>query len=121
MEDVIAETDADMICFTQPSSKPTTEHAEALLSKALQFNRVHDEYILLEISIEALPVYFRHNMHSYWGAKEERWSTRRSAPWDLLMALQHSTTNSETLCLTIRRIHVVEVKDEEAKMPTSSY
>lgn len=44
-DDVIAETDADMICSTQLSNKLPTQYAKALWNKALRCNRVYEEYV----------------------------------------------------------------------------
>lgn len=46
INDVIAETDADMMHFKQPSNKLLTEYSEALWNNALRSDRVYDEYVL---------------------------------------------------------------------------
>lgn len=43
-DDVITKTDADMMSFTQPSSKLPTECAEALWNIALRCEQAYDEY-----------------------------------------------------------------------------
>lgn len=44
MDDVLTETDAGMMGFTQPSSKSPTEYAEALWNKMPRCDKVYDKY-----------------------------------------------------------------------------
>lgn len=69
MEDVITETGADMMNFTQTMSKLRKEYAEAHENRGLRYERVYDVYILKEIFIEGLPESIRQSMRSYWGSK----------------------------------------------------
>lgn len=69
-DDVIAETDAEILRFTQPPTKSPTEYAEALWNKALRCDRVYDEYVLKGIFIEGLHESIRHSMRSYWGSRK---------------------------------------------------
>lgn len=62
--DVIAEADADMMLFMQPSNKSGTKYTKGLWNKAFQCNRVNDKYVLKRISIEGLLESIRHRMSS---------------------------------------------------------
>lgn len=64
--DIVSETDASMMQFTQPLNKLATEYSEALWNNALRCERVNDEYVLKGVLIEGLLESIRHTMHSYW-------------------------------------------------------
>lgn len=51
-DDIIAETDANMIKFTQSSNESPTEYAEAMWNKALRFDRVYDKCVLKAILLK---------------------------------------------------------------------
>lgn len=67
-DEVIAETDADMVHLVQASNESSTDFANAMWNKALQCHRVYDEYELKGIFLEGLPESIPRIMRSYWGS-----------------------------------------------------
>lgn len=67
---VIAEEDADMMSFTQPSNKSPAEYEKVLWNKVLRGDRIYDEYAWKGSSIEDLLQAIRRIMRSYWGSTE---------------------------------------------------
>lgn len=55
-DDIIAETDASMVRFTQPSNKSLKDYTKALYNKAFGCNRIHDEYVLKKIYLVIIGV-----------------------------------------------------------------
>lgn len=51
--DIIVETDTDMMQHTQQLNKASTKYAEALWNKALRCDSVNDEYVLKDILLKA--------------------------------------------------------------------
>lgn len=51
-DDIIVETDADLMQLTQPSNKVPTEYSGALWNKAFRRDTVYNEYVLKGIFIE---------------------------------------------------------------------
>lgn len=68
--DVVAETVADLMHFTQPWNKSPLENSEALWNKALLRDRVYDEYVWNSIFIESLSESIRHTMRCYQVSKK---------------------------------------------------
>lgn len=58
----IAEMDAKILQFTQPSKLMPTEYADALCSKELGSDLYRDEYVLKEVLIEGLHDLIGHSM-----------------------------------------------------------
>lgn len=58
-DDLIAETEAGIMRFTQPLNSTPFRYAELLQAKALRFNPVYNEYRLKGNFIKGLP----HSMH----------------------------------------------------------
>lgn len=68
-DDFIADIDADIMLFNQPSNRVPKEYAEAVWNKALRCDWVNEEYVLKGVFIARLPEFIGHSMHSYWSIK----------------------------------------------------
>lgn len=76
---IIAETDINMMRFSQPSSKSRTEYAEAHWNMVFRCNRVYDEYELRESLLRG----YRNpssTVCAHTGVKEDRYSIKPGAP-----------------------------------------
>lgn len=94
---IIAELDAEMIRFTQPSSKPPRKFDEDFSNRALRCNRVFDEYVHKGKFIVELPKSIRHSMRSYWGSKKNVTVHHLARHATLETKLQHGPPNLEIL------------------------
>lgn len=68
-EGIIADTNINMMTITQVQNGSPTEHVEALWNKALQRDRVYDEYVLKRIFIEWVSESTSPSNITYWGLK----------------------------------------------------
>lgn len=68
--DLITETYADIMRFTQPSNNPHSGHADGLWNKVHRCIRVYNECILNGIFIEELPESTCHGIRIYWILKK---------------------------------------------------
>lgn len=64
-DDIIAETSANMLQFTQLSNKAPKKNVGALRDKAFRCNMVYNEYVLKVILIVGLSESIHHSMHSF--------------------------------------------------------
>lgn len=95
VDDVIVQTDTNIMSFTQLSNKSPTEYTEAFWNNAHQWNSVSDEYVLKEISIEGLSESVRRSTRSYWSSKKDSTLHDVAHRANLLTKLQHDIRNTD--------------------------
>lgn len=61
-DDVIVETEAEIMRYQQPWNKTPIEYAELLCSKALGCDRIYDKYVIKGVVSEFLHESIRHSM-----------------------------------------------------------
>lgn len=91
MDYIIAETDTEIVQFTQPANESALQYADALWIKILWYSQVYDEYILMGMFVEGLAFLKMHRMRSFW-------SSNNHAALRKLAYIATSFTNLEETC-----------------------
>lgn len=61
-QDVVAETNAALTCYTQPSTVMPVQYVKALVYKSLKYREVYEEYLLKGLLIKGLHESLHHSM-----------------------------------------------------------
>lgn len=80
---------------TQPSHTSPTEYMDVLKNKAIQCDRVYDEYLGKVIFIEKLSELTRHGTRSYWGSRNKSTVQELVSHVTSLTELQHGSQSTD--------------------------
>lgn len=111
-----ADTDTDIMCFTQSSNKLATKYAEALWNNALPYDREYDKYAVKVIFTEGFLESTCNSVRAYWGSWKNATVHDMAYHATSMTKLPHGRGTPIQIITTIRRITKLEPQNPEKAM-----
>lgn len=125
MDDIIAETEGDMMGLTQPSNKCPTEFAKALWNKAIMCKKEFDGYVIKDLFTHELSELLRRCMRAYLEAKKNAAVHDLARHAILVTKLDHGSSNADASnphgSTDIRRRNAIRRVDNINNINLNSY